>query len=219
MEKKVKPCDVCKKPMEYQRETKSTCSPTCRMAKIEIKKGRVRPPKKSIPDGHKWCPACESVLTVDRFYTGKDGKVFSYCRECKKLYDAKYRRTSRGLPEDAVLVPGTTYPIGTTYVHRGYVLEKVGYDKTSHHRSNKNGWVYQHILVAEKKYGFPITRKYTVHHKNADRGDNRPENLELRHGNHGKGGDIMAFLLKHDDERAQAMQLLEEYGYTVTRTV
>lgn len=96
-------------------------------------------------------------------------------------------------------------------MHRGYRIIK----KTGHHRADKYGYVYEHILVAEEKYGIKITTEYTVHHINRDRGDNRPENLELRVGNHGKGGDVIPTLLAHDELRAVAVQVLRQYGYEV----
>jgi hypothetical protein len=69
-----------------------------------------------------------------------------------------------------------TYRGGGTYRSRfGYVHEK----SPGHHRANSQGYVLQHILVAEDALGRPIRRPEVVHHENHIRDDNRPENLRV----------------------------------------
>ena len=41
------------------------------------------------------------------------------------------------------------------------------------------GWIYEHRYVMQQKLGRRILPTEAVHHKNHDRQDNRPENLEL----------------------------------------
>lgn len=58
---------------------------------------------------------------------------------------------------------------------KGYVMVR----NRSHPRARANGYVLEHILVAEQMLGRPLTPEEEVHHKNRDRADNRPENLQV----------------------------------------
>lgn len=48
-----------------------------------------------------------------------------------------------------------------------------------HPAATKQGTVLQHRLVMEEMLGRYLERHENVHHKNGDRADNRPENLEI----------------------------------------
>lgn len=68
-------------------------------------------------------------------------------------------------------------PIGAENIDSwGYILEKVG---KNNHPKEHNGWVRQHVLVIEKQIGRYLLPGESVHHKNGDRTDNHPSNLEL----------------------------------------
>ena len=57
---------------------------------------------------------------------------------------------------------------------KGYVLIR---NKT-HHRT-REGYVYEHILIAEEKIGRRLKNNEVVHHINCIKDDNRKENLKV----------------------------------------
>jgi hypothetical protein len=67
---------------------------------------------------------------------------------------------------------------------RVYVMIRAKWHPRS--KSN-NGYVFEHILVMEKKIGRFLTGKETVHHKYGIKDDNHPDHLELWSGSHPAG--------------------------------
>ena len=55
----------------------------------------------------------------------------------------------------------------------------VSFSQKDHPEAGKNGRVLEHRAVMAEKLGRPLRKGENVHHRNGNRADNRPENLEL----------------------------------------
>jgi hypothetical protein len=63
-----------------------------------------------------------------------------------------------------------------------YIEPEKGYRmirNPKHPRARQNGYVLEHIVVAEEMLGRPLQEGEEVHHINRNRADNRPENLQV----------------------------------------
>jgi hypothetical protein len=120
----------------------------------------------------------------DKRITGKNNHNWNggkpKCKDCGKpiSYSSKKHRVIRckSCSRKGVfswLWKGGKFKTGSGYI---YILNR------NHPNATKNGYVFEHRLVAEKKIGRYLNKFEHVHHLNGIKDDNRPENLEVING-------------------------------------
>lgn len=65
---------------------------------------------------------------------------------------------------------------GRSVASNGYVLIRVG---VWHHLADSRGYAYEHRLIAEEKLGRRLQRGEQVHHRDGNKQNNDPANLEV----------------------------------------
>jgi ribosomal protein L37E len=96
-----------------------------------------------------------------------------------KLREHPHLYTPEAIAKRSAKMMGENNPSwrGGRYVepNKGYVMVRM----PNHPRARHNGYVLEHILVAEQMLGRSLTSEEEVHHINHDRSDNRQENLKI----------------------------------------
>lgn len=118
-------------------------------------------------------------------------------RKCVELYESglSVKRLARAMESNhsrvlavlkragvALRKPKHSYPGSENPSYRGGRTLRKGYWyilRTDHPHATNGGYVLEHRLVMEGIIGRTLRPGEVVHHKNRDRLDNRPENLEL----------------------------------------
>lgn len=108
-----------------------------------------------------------------------------------------YRRKRAGKAVDS---PIRRYGTGHT-THEGYISIAA----KGHPNSRRSGYACEHRVVMARLLGRPLRKDENVHHKNGNRADNRPENLELWVTSQPCGQRV-------EDKVAWAVEILERYA-------
>lgn len=184
-------------------------------------------PRKVEPslDGFKECRRCLIRKPVEDFYllpSSGDG-LRSYCKVCTKAVTraAVAKRECRCIDCDVLLTTANAircqpcyaamavrenhpnWKGGRSVAKDGYVVisGNVGHPRA---RGSANN-VSEHTLVMESIIGRHLLPHETAHHKNGQRDDNRPENLELWSTHQPPGQRV-------SDKVAWAIELLRTYA-------
>lgn len=91
---------------------------------------------------------------------------------CRKCSDMHLHESRKGIINHKRGKEHPNWKGGRIY-SSGYVFVC----KPEHHRSNRDGYVREHILVWEQVHGKPLPDGWIVHHLNGVKDDNKPKNL------------------------------------------
>src|SRR5262245_58151001 len=113
-----------------------------------------------------------SQWDIARHYKVTQGAIFYWFR--------KFKIRSRSHDDSLILFgksgrftgPNNPKWNGGRIPHHGYTLLR----RPDHPRSDRRGYVREHIIVWEEHYG-PVPNGHDVHHKNGKKDDNRITNL------------------------------------------
>lgn len=205
-------CLHCGKPFQvpYPSSKRVNCSEPCRIARLR-QPGRKRRADSGTRKAEWVAVACggcgkDFELPPWRFKRG----TAVYCsRKCRDRAPAnRYATGPRG---DLIPKARRLRGDGRFVANTGYVMVYVPPVDRPLGKERVTYWP-EHRVVMRDVLGRWPDPKDTVHHVNGDKTDNRPENLQLRNGNHGRGALLRCRCCGSSD--IECIELPDQQGAT-----
>lgn len=150
------------------------------------------------------CLSCGKEFEVHLCHTKEFGKGRSNRGEaghfCSKACGYNYSRVTVGLKK----IDAQGYVLVQMPEHPTVVVRK------ANNKNSRNCYVREHRIVMEQVLGRYLEPYENVHHKNGDKTDNRPENLELWHKAQPAGQRNSDLLAENESLKAQLKALQEK---------
>jgi len=107
------------------------------------------------------------------------GELLGWTRKTIERFDERNPDIPRNHRRGGVGERNGSWKGGRVVDKDGYILIRL----PEHPHADNHGYMREHRLVMEKMVGRYLEAQEVVHHRNSDKGDNRPENLELLEDN------------------------------------
>ncbi len=146
----------------------------------------------------------------------RNRRITKICEICGNSFEARVYRIKEPRRVQRVCSYQCQHKLQSLWMtanfRKGKVIRGNGYlgiYLPSHPRATQ-GYVLEHILVWEKAHNQPIPKGWIIHHKNHDKKDNRPENLEAMPRSKHNSNRLFQELQRRVEQQGQVTRLLRQ---------